>query len=225
MKLSVIIPVYNEKSTIREVLRKVREVDIDKEIIVVDDGSTDGTTDILEGEKDDIVKVHTSKVNFGKGAAVRIGCKYAKGDVVIIQDADLELDPNEYTQLIEPIIEGKSKVVYGSRFLRKQNLFPPINWLANKFLVLMTNILYGSNLTDMETAYKVFRREILVGLDLECLGFDFEPEVTAKLLKKGIKIYEIPIAYHPRTIYEGKKINWKDGVHAIWTLVKYRILR
>ncbi|MGC9314989.1 MAG: glycosyltransferase family 2 protein [bacterium] len=223
MKLSVVIPVYNEQSTISEVIEKVRQVPVDKEIIVVDDGSTDGTGDKLNIHVDDpIITVHKSMVNFGKGAAVRIGFEYAQGDAVIIQDADLELDPNEYPQLLEPIIKGEADVVYGSRFLNLKRKVKLINLLANKFLVFLTNILYGAKLTDMETAYKVFRIDVVKSLKLRSMGFEFEPEVTAKVLRNGYKIVEVPITYHPRTVEEGKKIGWKDGFKAIYFLFKFR---
>ncbi len=223
MKLSVVIPVYNEQSTISEVIEKVRQVPVEKEIIVVDDGSTDGTGDKLNIHVDDpIITVHKSMVNFGKGAAVRIGFEYAQGDAVIIQDADLELDPNEYPQLLEPIIKGEADVVYGSRFLNLKRKVKLINLLANKFLVFLTNILYGAKLTDMETAYKVFRIDVVKSLKLRSMGFEFEPEVTAKVLRNGYKIVEVPITYHPRTVEEGKKIGWKDGFKAIYFLFKFR---
>lgn len=223
MKLSVVIPVYNEQSTISEVIEKVRQVPVDKEIIVVDDGSTDGTGDKLNIHVGDpIITVHKSMVNFGKGAAVRIGFEYAQGDAVIIQDADLELDPNEYPQLLEPIIKGEADVVYGSRFLNLKRKVKLINLLANRFLVFLTNILYGAKLTDMETAYKVFRIDVVKSLKLRSMGFEFEPEVTAKVLRNGYKIVEVPITYHPRTVEEGKKIGWKDGFKAIYYLFKFR---
>lgn len=223
MKLSVVIPVYNEQSTISEVIEKVREVPIEKEIIVVDDGSTDGTADKLDKHIDDpIITVHKSIVNFGKGAAVRIGFEYASGDAVIIQDADLELDPNEYPQLLEPIQKGEADVVYGSRFMNLQRKVKFINLIANKFLVFLTNLLYGAKLTDMETAYKVFRIDVVKKLQLKSMGFEFEPEVTAKVLRSGYKITEVPITYHPRTVEEGKKIGWKDGFKAIYYLFKFR---
>lgn len=223
MKLSVVIPVYNEKSTISGVIEKVRQVPIEKEIIVVDDGSTDGTADILtRHDGDPIVTIHKSMVNFGKGAAVRIGFKYATGDMVIIQDADFELDPQEYPQLMAPIEKGEADVVYGSRFKKLEQKVALINLLANKFLVFLTNVLYGSKLTDMETAYKVFRIDVVKKIKLKSMGFEFEPEVTAKVLRAGYRIVEVPITYHPRTVEEGKKIGWRDGVKAIWNLFKYR---
>ncbi|HDP93893.1 MAG TPA: glycosyltransferase family 2 protein [Candidatus Aminicenantes bacterium] len=223
MKLSVVIPVYNEKSTISGVIEKVRQVPIEKEIIVVDDGSTDGTSDVLTRHDDDpIITIHKSMVNFGKGAAVRIGFKYATGDMVIIQDADFELDPQEYPQLMAPIEKGEADVVYGSRFKKLEQKVAFLNLLANKFLVFLTNVLYGSKLTDMETAYKVFRIDVVKKIKLKSMGFEFEPEVTAKILRAGYRIVEVPITYHPRTVEEGKKIGWRDGVKAIWNLFKYR---
>lgn len=223
MKLSVVIPVYNEKSTISEVIRKVREVPIEKEIIVVDDGSTDGTTKILDDLKDDsIITVHKSMVNLGKGIAVRIGFEYATGDAIIIQDADLELDPNEYPQLLEPIKRGEGFVVYGSRFMKLEQKVAFLNLLANKIIVFLTNLLYGANMTDVETAYKVFHKDVIRKIKLKSRGFEFDPEVTAKILRAGYKIIEVPITYHPRTIEEGKKIGWKDGFKAVYCLIKYR---
>jgi glycosyltransferase involved in cell wall biosynthesis len=225
MKLSVIIPVYNERETIAEVIERVRAVKLNKEIIVVDDGSTDGTVEILRDRREDgVLTVHESKINFGKGSAVRIGLQYVSGDIVIIQDADLELNPNEYYQLVQPILEGKTKIVYGSRFLRDNPGIPLLTLLANKFLVLLTNLLYRSSLTDMETAYKVFTSDVLSKIQLRCVGFELEPEITAKFLKAGFDIVELPIEYHPRSVKGGKKINWRDGVKAILTLIKYRFV-
>lgn len=227
MKLSIIIPVYNERATVGEVIERVKNVDIceiQKELIVIDDGSTDGSGEFLEkiSENDPLLHLHRSTINLGKGAAIRFGLKYATGDIIIIQDADLELDPNEYPLLLTPILEGQADVVYGSRFLERKKTIPKRTLIANKFLVLLTNLLYGSNLTDMETAYKVFKSSAIINIRLSCVGFDFEPEITAKLLKAGYRIYEVPISYYPRSVDGGKKIGWKDGVNAVQTLLKYR---
>jgi glycosyltransferase involved in cell wall biosynthesis len=232
MKLSIIIPVYNEEQTIKEVIDKVRKVDlgeIEKEIVIVDDGSSDKSGQIIMSEIEEVdrgtVKTHLSIINLGKGAAVRFGMVIATGDIFLIQDADLELDPNEYGKLLEPIVAGHTNVVYGSRFLDGKNNVPLKTWIANRFLTLLTNMLYGGKLTDMETSYKVLRREVVEGLRLRSVEFDFEPEITAKILKKGEKIIELPISYKPRRWDEGKKIGFKDGIDAIFTLFKYRFIR
>jgi len=226
LKLSIVIPVYNEQDTIGKVIDKVRSVDlgaIAKEVIIADDGSTDATPQVIQKHcKDSTIKVHTSPVNLGKGAAVRLGLSYATGDIVIIQDADLELDPAEYTRMIEPIIAGHADIVYGSRFLQKSNKIPLRTRLANRFLTILTNVLFRTQLSDMETAYKAFRREVVTGLRLRCVRFDFEPEITAKLLLAGYTIHEVPISYDPRRPDEGKKISWIDGVEAIYTLLRCR---
>ncbi|NLX09109.1 MAG: glycosyltransferase family 2 protein [Chloroflexi bacterium] len=224
MKLSVIIPCYNEKNTIAEIVRRVRAVELASEIIVVDDGSTDGTREVLaEIEPGDDLKIFCHDHNQGKGAAVRTGFQAASGDVLLIQDADLEYDPRDYPVLLRPIEEGISPVVYGSRFLggpRKAMFF--WNMVANRTLTFVTNILYNSILSDMETCYKVFRAEVVRGIPLRSRRFDFEPEVTAKVLKRGYRIYEVPISYNGREWSEGKKISWRDGVIALWTLFRYR---
>lgn len=228
LTLSVVIPVYNEQATIGEVIDRVQSVDlgpIAKEIIISDDGSTDASPQIIRERckhSTELISVHTSPINLGKGAAVRLGLSYATGDIVIIQDADLELDPVEYAQMIEPIIAGHADVVFGSRFRRKSSKIPLRTRLANWLLVLLTNLLFGSKLTDMETAYKAFRRDVMAGIKLRCVRFDFEPEITAKLLRAGYSIYEVPISYDPRTPAEGKKISWIDGFEAIYTLVRCR---
>lgn len=221
--LSVIIPVYNEKSTISEVIEKVSSVElpIEKEIIVVDDGSTDGTVEILRNNTVKVANTYLTPVNVGKGAAVRIGLTLAHGDIILIQDADLELNPNEYKLLLQPIFDGKTQVVYGSRFLG-ENRVAPIRRLANYFLTFTTNLLFRSKLTDMETAYKVFTAEVAANLSLEANRFEIEPEITAQIIRRGFSIAEVPITYRPRTKFEGKKIKWKDGVKALATLLKYR---
>lgn len=221
--LSVIIPVYNEESTITEVIERVAAVElpIGKEIIVIDDGSTDNTVDVLRTGSSHLIHTHVSPTNAGKGSAVRIGLGLAKGDVMIIQDADLELDPNEYGRLIAPIISGDAKVVYGSRFL-DGNTIPFARRCANKVLTSFTNLLFGTRLTDMETAYKVFTREVAASVELTATGFEIEPELTAKIALQGFTIKEVAISYRPRTVNEGKKIRWHDGLKAIITLVKCR---
>jgi glycosyltransferase involved in cell wall biosynthesis len=229
MKLSIIVPVYNEAQTIAEVVNRIREVElggVEKEIIIANDGSSDGTQraiDESEWRNDGRVQVHENPINLGKGAAVRLGLRYATGDVILIQDADLELDPKEYGALLAALAESRADVVYGSRFLTKKSGIPRRTRAANRFLTLVTNLLFGGSLTDMETGYKVFRREALAGIRLRCVGFDFEPEVTAKLLLAGRRIVEIPIDYNPRRVDEGKKIRWIDGVDALYTLIKCRL--
>ena len=227
MRLSVIMPVYNERNTIQEILRRVRAVDlgeIAKEIIVVDDGSTDGTPDILKMEEDSTVKVLHHPKNQGKGAAVRTGLPHATGDLVVIQDADLEYDPDDYRMLLAPILKKKAEVVYGSRFTGEHRNMLFWHMAGNKFLSLVTNILYNTTLSDMETCYKLFVRDTLQGIDIKSDKFNFEPEITAKILKKKIRIYEVPISYAGREYEEGKKITWRDGFAALWALIKYRFV-
>jgi len=226
MKLSVIIPVYNENTTIKKIINMVNEVGVKKEVIVVDDGSDDGTKEILRNIKMDSLKTVFHERNRGKGAAIRTGLKYVTGDIVIIQDADLEYDPQEYPKLIQPIVEGKANIVYGSRFLQpltSNNIYYHFV-LGVKLLNLLTYLLYGVKITDEATCYKVFKTEVIKNIELECEGFEFCPEITAKVCKKGYKIYEVPTSYTGRHYQDGKKINWRDGVKAICTLIKYRFI-
>ncbi len=226
MKLSVIIPVFNEVKTIQEILRRVEATGLVDEILVVDDGSSDGSREVLADlNGKGIVRVIYHDHNQGKGRAVRTGFENASGDVMLIQDADLEYDPREYPGLLKPLHENIADVVYGSRFLgagRRPVLF--WNMVANKILTLVTNILYNNILTDMETGYKVFRREIVADMPLHARGFEFEPEFTAKILKRKVRIYEVPITFNPRDYSEGKKIKMKDAFVAMWTLFKYRFV-
>ena len=226
MKISVIIPAYNEIHTIEEILKRVQAVGVADEILVVDDGSTDGTRGVLkEYDSQGPVKVISHAENQGKGAAVRTGIQHANGDLIIIQDADLEYDPRDYQLLLQPLREGIADVVYGSRFLGAPRR-PAMFWhmVANKMLTFMTNILYNNILTDMETGYKVFRREIVEDMKLRSRKFDFEPEFTAKVLKRDVRIFEVPITFNPRDYDEGKKIGVKDAFQAVWTLIKYRFV-
>jgi len=222
------MPAYNEEKTIKEIVEKVMAVPIEKELIIIDDKSTDSTFDIitdLQKQFKNITLLQHEK-NRGKGAAIRTGIKSINGDIVIIQDADLEYEPNDYLKLIKPIIEKKEKVIYGSRFLEKHNKHSYYSfYLGGRLVSIITNILYFQNLTDEPTCYKVFDAEFLKSIDLKCERFEFCPEVTAKVAKTGIKIKEIPIKYYPRKVDEGKKIRWYDGVEAIWTLIKYRIIK
>ncbi|MEO0136355.1 MAG: glycosyltransferase family 2 protein [candidate division WOR-3 bacterium] len=220
LTLSIIIPVYNELDNIEKLINAVKAVNIKKEIIIVDDSSTDGTRDYLKKITDAKVLFHDK--NLGKGAAIRTGLKYATGDVVIIQDADLEYSPGDYPKLLEPIILGKTKVVYGSRILGKGK-FLKKSYFANRVLTLLTNLLFKGHVTDMETCYKMIDRRLMLSLNLVSSRFEIEPEITCKLLRKGIKIFEVPISYHGRTA--GKKIGVKDGIQAIWNIVKWKIKR
>lgn len=226
LSLSVVIPCYNERETIQDIVERVKAVGLATEIIIVDDGSTDGTREILHNLQDDpLLHIIYHERNQGKGAALRTGFAAAKGDVLLIQDADLEYDPRDYPALLRPIQEGITKVVYGSRFRggpTKTMFF--WNMMANRLLTLMTNILYNTILSDMETCYKVFRREVVQEIPLRARGFEFEPEITAKILKRGYRIYEVPISYNGREWEEGKKIRWYDAPKAAWTLLRYRFV-
>ena len=228
IKLSIIVPVYNEESTILKIIKKVKESKIRnvmKEIIIVDDCSTEGTKNNLKKIKDKSISIIYHKKNMGKGAAIRTGLQNATGDIILIQDADLEYNPNEYPKLLKPIIENKSKVVYGSRLEAiKRNLqrMYKLHYIGNMFLTFMTNMIYNAKITDMETCYKVFRREVLSNIKLRAQRFDFEPEITSKILKNGYKIHEVPINFSGRRFDEGKKISWVDGIKAAYYLVKYR---
>lgn len=227
MKLSVIIPVYNEYTTIRTIYECVKAVDVEKEIIFVDDGSTDGSRELLQGLADDSTVIVLHDYNRGKGAALRSGFSHVTGDIVIIQDADLEYDPSQYPKLIKPILEGKADVVYGSRFVTGDYRRVLFFWhmVGNKLLTLLSNLFTNINLTDMETCYKVFTRDVLEKFTIEEDRFGFEPEITAKLSKLKLRIYEVGISYSGRTYTEGKKIGWKDGVSAIRCIIKYNLLR
>lgn len=243
--LSVVIPVYNEEQNIRKIIELIQQVSIEKEIVVVDDKSTDRTLEILENDILPIagnVRLYKHQVNQGKGSALRTGFKEVKGEVILIQDADLEYDPNDYLALVTPIINGEAEVVYGSRFLKVNKCLFVWHWFLNHFfgrhyeirylhhflgiqvLNAVANLLYGARITDEATCYKVFKKSVLDRITLKCTGFEFCPEFTAKVRKKGYKIVEFPIQYHPRSKKEGKKLSWTHGFEAIWTLIKYRFI-
>ena len=224
MKLSVIIPVYNEKETILKILNKVQKVPIEKEIIIIDDGSNDGTTEILKNIKDKNIKTIFKKVNEGKGSAIREGLKYVSGNVIVIQDADLEYDPNDWLKMLKVMEEKNADIVFGSRVLGKCKKSSFAFYYGGKFITFLTNILYGTKLTDVPTCYKMFKKDVIKKINLKCKRFEFCQEFTVKVRKLGYRIYEVPISYNPRSIREGKKIRWKDGFIAIWTLIKYRFI-
>ena len=225
--LTVIVPVFNERTTVAEVIRRMRavEVPLEVQIIVVDDGSSDGSDKVLDALQDSTVRLIRHERNQGKGAAVRTGLHEARGDLVLIQDADLEYDPNDWSKLLEPILRGKARVVFGSRFTGERKNMLPLHWIGNRFLSLVTNVLYQSTLSDMETCYKLFDAQVLEGLTIVSNRFDFEPEITAKVLRRGHRIYEVPISYAGREPDEGKKITWRDGFGAIRALVRFRFTK
>lgn len=230
MKLSIIVPVYNEEKTILKILDKLIKVNlgIKKEIIIIDDGSTDNSKQIIKNylkrkkKNKNSEFQFLSKKNGGKGSAIKEGIKLSMGDIITIQDADLEYNPRDYKKLIAPIIEKKEKVVYGSRFLRRHKPMYKLYFLGNKFLTFLTKMLYNTKITDMETCYKVFKAQVIKKIKIKANKFDFEPEITARILKSKVRIKEIPISYKPRSVEEGKKIDWKDGLFAIWTLVYWK---
>ncbi len=231
MILSIIIPVFNEIKTISEIIKRVALLSYDKEVIIIDDGSTDGTRAYLEeirqkGIDDGLggLKIIFHKKNMGKGAAIRTGLRYATGDIVIIQDADLEYDPRDYPVLLEPILEDRADVVYGSRFLGgPHRVLYFWHYIGNKIITILSNMFTDLNLTDMETGYKVFRRDAVKDIEIRSNRFGFEPEITAKIAKKGLRIYEVPISYYGRSYQEGKKITWRDGLKAVFTILKHNL--
>jgi glycosyltransferase involved in cell wall biosynthesis len=225
-KLTVVVPVFNERNTLVEILRRMRAVElpdsVEREIIVVDDGSNDGTRDVLNQLGDSTVRVIMHEQNQGKGAAVRTAFAHATGEYVLIQDADLEYDPEDWPRLLSPVLRGRARVVYGSRFTGERRNMLFLHWIGNRFLSLVTNVLYNTTLSDMETCYKLIDKSLLDEMNLAADQFDIEPEITAKILKRGVRIYEVPISYAGREFDEGKKITWHDGFAALWTLVKFR---
>jgi glycosyltransferase involved in cell wall biosynthesis len=220
--LSVVMPVYNERTTVEDIIRRVLAVPLRIELIVVNDGSTDGSKDILDRLRSELTFTLIHKPNAGKGSALRKGFEVVTGDLVVIQDADLEYSPEEYPDLIELICKGHADVVYGSRFLGRHRVFLFTHYLGNRIVTLATNILYNTMLTDMETCYKVMRTEVLRSFTLESNSFGIEPELTAKIFKRGYRVYEVPITYAGRDYDEGKKITWMSGLEALWVLIKFR---
>jgi glycosyltransferase involved in cell wall biosynthesis len=224
MRISVIMPVYNEKTTLLEILERLEAVRLDKEIVIVDDGSTDGSREVLQSLEPGRANVLFHQKNLGKGAAIRTAIPHCTGDIITIQDADLEYDPEDLARLLRPIEAGKAEVVYGSRFTgERRNMFF-WHWVGNQFLTFITNILYDTTLSDMETCYKMFRSDILKGLHLRSKSFEIEVEMTVKVLKRRHRIYEVPISYAGREFHEGKKITWRDGIAALYYLLKYRFV-
>ncbi len=225
--LTVIMPVFNERSTVAEVVRRMRAVELPftLQVIVVDDGSSDGSDKVLRAIEDSTIRVIRHEGNQGKGAAVRSGLAEARGDLLLIQDADLEYDPQDWPKLIKPILDGKARVVYGSRFTGERKNMLPLHWFGNRLLSLVTNVLYSSTLSDMETCYKLFDAQVLEGITIVSNRFDFEPEITAKVLRRGHRIYEVPISYAGREPDEGKKITWRDGFSALKALIKFRFVK
>ena len=227
--LTVIMPVFNERSTVAEIIRRMRAVQLpaslNLQVIVVDDGSSDGSDKVLRALEDSTVRVITHQQNQGKGAAIRSGMELATGDLLLIQDADLEYDPDDWPRLLDPVLKGKARVVYGSRFTGERKNMLPLHWAGNRFLSLVTNILYRSTLSDMETCYKLFDAKVIEGMTVVSNRFDFEPEITAKVLRRGHRIYEVPISYAGREVDEGKKITWRDGFGALKALIKFRFTK
>jgi glycosyltransferase involved in cell wall biosynthesis len=225
--LSVIMPVFNEHTTVAEIVRRMRAVEIPLvlQVIVVDDGSSDGSDKVLKALEDSTVRLISHEKNQGKGAAIRTGLAAATGDLILIQDADLEYDPDDWPRLLDPILKGKARVVYGSRFTGERKNMLPSHWFGNRLLSLTTNILYRSTLSDMETCYKLFDAQAIAGLTVVSNRFDFEPEITAKVLRRGHRIYEVPISYAGREVDEGKKITWRDGFSALAALIRFRFTK
>jgi len=225
--LSVIVPVFNERNTLTEIVRRMRAVDlpVDREIIIVDDGSSDGGDKVMAALEDSTVRILRHEGNKGKGAAIRTGMAKARGDLLLIQDADLEYDPEDWPKLLAPLLRGKADVVYGSRFTGERKNMLVWHWIGNRVLSMVTNLLYNTTISDMETCYKLFDRKVLDGVVVQSDRFDFEPEITAKVLRRGYRIYEVPISYSGREFDEGKKITWRDGFGALRALVKYRFAK